>query len=423
MVSVPADLDGPAAGQIFVDDLGVPDRSRWRLLRKAEQGFREYGVDAALDPFDPGNAFWLITKESKTWKTGSGKSTVSRPAAILSLRPGWNQIGCPYLFSVSWADVVKNGDVEQPVGYGSENDEAPGYQYRLSGMEPWKGYYVRNLESQTVTVEIPAKEAMAGASKAPANPLGRPFGEGEWAIRLVGECAGAADRENWIGRLSNAKDEWDSNDFSEAPPFGEYLSVRFPHPEWGKYPGEYAGDFRASGPDSAVWPLVVTTPLAGEVILRAAERTGHCDGLDLRLKDMDTGAVADPGGEGGFRFFANGKDDRRFELTAGRGLAPASPAAGRAPSDFVLESNFPNPFNPRTRIPFVLRDRARVKAAVIAANGSRIRILADREYGAGRHELAWDGRDAAGRACAAGVYALCVETGSRRAVRKMVLMK
>jgi hypothetical protein len=92
-------------------------------------------------------------------------------------------------------------------------------------------------------------------------------------------------------------------------------------------------------------------------------------------------------------------------------------------ASFQLEQNFPNPFNPATRIPFELTRGGRVALSVFDVAGHRVRALLDQELPAGLHEAAWDGRDDAGQAVASGVYLYRMQAGTRTETRRMVLLK
>ena len=88
-----------------------------------------------------------------------------------------------------------------------------------------------------------------------------------------------------------------------------------------------------------------------------------------------------------------------------------------------LEPNVPNPFNPRTRIRFVLGSAGPVRVDVFDARGRRVRTLVAGTRAAGRHEVTWDGRDARGRVVASGVYFCRLRTRGVDVARKMMLLK
>lgn len=67
-------------------------------------------------------------------------------------------------------------------------------------------------------------------------------------------------------------------------------------------------------------------------------------------------------------------------------------------------AGWPNPFNPRTTVGFALPRDTRARLALYDVSGRLVRVLVDEALSAGAHEVAWDGRDAAGREAASGVY-------------------
>ncbi len=97
----------------------------------------------------------------------------------------------------------------------------------------------------------------------------------------------------------------------------------------------------------------------------------------------------------------------------------------KGPARFNLMPNYPNPFNPTTRIAFSLAENAPVNLTIYDIRGAIVRRLLDaRKYSAGvRHEVVWDGRDHLGREVASGTYFYRIEAQGYRAVRKMILLR
>ena len=86
-------------------------------------------------------------------------------------------------------------------------------------------------------------------------------------------------------------------------------------------------------------------------------------------------------------------------------------------------TNHPNPFNPVTTICFQVPAGQHVRLAVYDVKGRRVALLLDGEVPAGRQEIAWQGRDDAGRGLASGVYMARLETPAETWVQKMLLAK
>ena len=61
------------------------------------------------------------------------------------------------------------------------------------------------------------------------------------------------------------------------------------------------------------------------------------------------------------------------------------------PSTFVLNGNYPNPFNPTTTIRFGVPTRASVKVTVYSILGEFVSQLVDGEVSPGYHEVRFDG--------------------------------
>lgn len=90
---------------------------------------------------------------------------------------------------------------------------------------------------------------------------------------------------------------------------------------------------------------------------------------------------------------------------------------------YLLKQNFPNPFNPRTTIQFVIPESKQVVLAVYDLKGRKIAILIDDVLPAGDHQIIWNGRDEAGRAMPSGVYFYRMRTDQKILTGKMMLLK
>ena len=68
----------------------------------------------------------------------------------------------------------------------------------------------------------------------------------EWYVRLIVTQAtlGLVDRNSVFGQLQDSSVDFDSHDLEEKAPFGDtWLTVVFPHPDWGDHSANYASDF------------------------------------------------------------------------------------------------------------------------------------------------------------------------------------
>ena len=89
----------------------------------------------------------------------------------------------------------------------------------------------------------------------------------------------------------------------------------------------------------------------------------------------------------------------------------------------ALMANYPNPFNPSTRIAFRLTQAGPVKLEIFDARGRLVRTLVDESLAAAEHTVVWHGRDERGRQVASGIYLYRLSTDGFQLSRRMVLMK
>jgi len=93
------------------------------------------------------------------------------------------------------------------------------------------------------------------------------------------------------------------------------------------------------------------------------------------------------------------------------------------PTRYSLSANYPNPFNPLTKIDFDLPESQKVQLAIFGVDGRRIVTLRNEPMSAGHHSVTWTGRDDRGELVASGIYFYRIQAGEFRDTRKMVLLK
>ena len=98
------------------------------------------------------------------------------------------------------------------------------------------------------------------------------------------------------------------------------------------------------------------------------------------------------------------------------------------PKETSLLSNYPNPFNPETWIPYQLSEPAAVTLRIYAVSGRLIRTLTLGHQPAGMYHSKnraayWDGRNNLGEPVASGVYFYTFTASDFTATRKMLIIK
>lgn len=110
----------------------------------------------------------------------------------------------------------------------------------------------------------------------------------------------------------------------------------------------------------------------------------------------------------------------QLSVSVSNAASDVPPAVARA----ALMGNAPNPFNPSTRIFFVLPEGgADATLAIHDLRGRLLRVLADGRLPGGEQSVTWDGRDGDGRLQPAGVYLCRLEAPGVAEARPLTLVK
>jgi hypothetical protein len=104
-------------------------------------------------------------------------------------------------------------------------------------------------------------------------------------------------------------------------------------------------------------------------------------------------------------------------------LVSAEPIDAGLISEFYLEQNFPNPFNPSTEIVFKVAEPGIVNIKIYDVLGREIKTLLNDFRNNGIYSVVWDGDDYFGERVSSGVYFYRMEAGSYVETKKMMLMK
>ena len=87
-------------------------------------------------------------------------------------------------------------------------------------------------------------------------------------------------------------------------------------------------------------------------------------------------------------------------------------------SDFVLNQNFPNPFNPSTTISYQIPSRGDVTLRVFNLLGSEVALLVNETQSAGAYKVEFNARN-----LSSGIYFYQLKVGSFTETRKLSLLK
>ena len=88
------------------------------------------------------------------------------------------------------------------------------------------------------------------------------------------------------------------------------------------------------------------------------------------------------------------------------------------PEIFILESPYPNPFNPSTTIQIHIKDSEHILFEIYDIRGSKVKTLKNTYMHAGTHEFEWDATSRS-----SGIYFFKLMTSSGHSTKKAILIK
>ncbi|MFB3098501.1 MAG: T9SS type A sorting domain-containing protein [Acidimicrobiia bacterium] len=112
------------------------------------------------------------------------------------------------------------------------------------------------------------------------------------------------------------------------------------------------------------------------------------------------------------------QDSATIEVSSGKATSTVSDGGEGIPTEFELQGNYPNPFNPETVIPLGLPQSSHVVLEVYNLLGRRVAVLLDEPLSAGRHAVTWYAVDEP-----SGVYLVRLVAGKVQKTQRVTLVK
>jgi PKD repeat protein len=211
-------------------------------------------------------------------------------------------------------------------------------------------------------------------------------------------------------------------EWSDTWKFTTYLE----HPEQPTLHSPTNGDSLFTTTCSLVWgKLSHTTNYQLQLAFNSSFSQIHTDTtiLDtvLTIYDLDSGLE--------YFWRVRGKNitaDGPWSITRSFMIVPVTGMQATAnvlPESYRLLHNYPNPFNPITRINFKLPNASHVVMKIYDIFGREVRTLVEKQYEAGRYYLTWDARDDYGDFVSSGIYIYEIKAGKFSQAKKMTLIK
>jgi len=416
LFSVPTLATNASPANVLEDDLGTYDDTKWRLFG-LPSGQLPYVEFPNAGDLSPGRSLFLIVRDpGKTIDSGPATSIATDTEFSFPLVAGHNFIAAPFNFTIPATKLrLQSGGSIALQNYNGGWGPA-------NAMSPWEGYYLANNRPSDVLFIDPK------LSPSTSEEITNKTNANGWRLRILAGCAEARDDYNFAGVAGQSEDGYDDNDLAEPPPIGEYVSLYFPHPEWQKVLSRYSDDMRAPSNPNQRWRFVAETNISNAMVTLRFEGLKQVDeNLTVFLVDEALKYKQNLRENAVYQYQPRSHEQlKEFTLIVGKEEFVIEQTANvqGVPENFVLEQNFPNPFNPETAIRFGLPEQSVVTIKIFDLAGHEVVTLLDRvELPAGRHQRVWNGRDAQGRTVTSGIYFYRLTGGNFSKTMKLMLMR
>jgi len=203
-LSLPYVAGAGSAEGAFTQQWGENDVHRWRAWGADSGRFQEILPGTPLDA--AGRGFWVRTRKLPLvpWSSGRWTYPVSTPVSV-ALQPGWNAVGNPLGFDVSWRQIRNLSGLDSLSVTGPYVFDGPSQSWNLpdttSSWPSWKGVAILNSTGRTVVLRVsslPDATATAAARQATATSSGT-------RVSFTLAQTSSVSSSLWIGRAATAR--------------------------------------------------------------------------------------------------------------------------------------------------------------------------------------------------------------------------
>ena len=181
----------------------------------------------------------------------------------------------------------------------------------------------------------------------------------------------------------------------------------------------YLYGLHLDGSDVSGFPVILSERTQGAVSIADIDRDGDVEiivGTDNGIAVLDLTGTAF---EGAYWPTHRGNLYRTGALPS---ILVSNKESIPLPDHAQLYANYPNPFNPTTRISFDIPEAAHVNLDILDLRGRLVDVLVSEYLPAGSYTLNWNGKRG-GKPVSAGIYLYRLSTPDGNMIRKMTLLK
>jgi phosphodiesterase/alkaline phosphatase D-like protein len=379
----------------------------WRIMHYDTPSKANVDVPHVAD-MDAGFGYWVNSNiDPAPSITLTGQTLPS--TKTLTLLPGWNQIGNPFNFDISWSAVLLQNDPVEDVGnlYTYNVPNVNGQYTEYDGLKGYGGGFVNNQSNPPVniTLTIPADVTRFNGRRGARNAINsRDIAGDEWFIPITVEAGGKFNDLGGFGMHPNARASMDRFDAIALPRFAHMPDLSSNHPEF--FQPRFMKDVVPTA-NMQTWKFDINMPEQSSDARLTWDNTGWGN-AELYLIDEGAGAVINMSEMNEYAFTSHRTKSITFAYGRHGLIAPDITVAGQP---------FPNPSADRVTFPFVARQGETISIHVIDLTGRNIGSMKVDNAMSGYQEAIWDSKETGGLPPGVYLYQFTTSAGVRKAGR------
>ncbi|HON56981.1 MAG TPA: T9SS type A sorting domain-containing protein, partial [bacterium] len=392
--------------------------SKYRLQNSLQSGF----------------AYWYkyTNAAQETYTINPTGSAIGGSPITIQLKAGWNQIGNPFYYYISWDSCLINGlTPAQAEQYGfiqnaihwynRTDDGAYGYvrtpdvAANIDGyLKPYFGGWIFAYQNCELTLNatpvIPTSQFL---DIAPNRFAPRRATSKDWQLKFSVSSAHSFDDQNYIGVSSEASNNNDSFDKFKAPSIEGYAEISFiGAPAACNTAGQtrYATDYRKPFDTYQQWDFVLNSDLKNTKLTISWDYAELLpENFVAYLEDIQTGAVIDITEKKEYTLITgNSRVSRNFRIKIGDKQYTQQMFSVGLTSDTMYV--YPNPVKPSQgeTLKFKAINNSNLNIKIFDISGEKV-IEINAPVDAGQDYYTWNLRNSSGKNIASGVYLYIME--------------
>lgn len=385
--AIPFVLNSPnnAVTVIFDEFAGKENKVDYRLITYSAGDWTEYSDH--FTTLSRGTGYFI------NFKTDPGVINLPELQApandrsnlfAITLQPGWNLIGNPYLVQIDWADVTAynslTGDASSVLKY-----NGTGYAATTQTLQAYEGAFVNNPTTTAVPVTIPFDGQTSPGGRKGFGDFGSDINLEEWGLSLILTQDEMRYEMGAIGMSPEANALLDEYDRVTPPRFFDYLEINFDHPE--HFQKRFTRDIVPTQ-STHTWDFTVDSNLEGQAEISWDNSAFAFGAKNLFLLDISRQKLVNMAQTGSYSF--NPKESANFKVYFGDNLRIA-------PDKVHLGKAYPNPTSGITVMTFSLPESGGIDQLVtldvIDAMGRTMGTISQGRFNPGYHEVSWNAKE------------------------------